>query len=106
MTVTRYRKREPIEVDAVRVTIENIAEVKQWCGGQVVNASYASYLDENDEEHPAQVQSVGVKLLTKNRLQVALIGDYIYKDHEGYFHKMPLGEFHFEYEPIQEENNE
>lgn len=99
MTVIhRYRKREPIEIDAAQVTVENIAAIAEWCEGRVV---YAGNLGEIDNQDAILVQSVGIKLRTDRRLQVALIGDYIYKDHEGVFHKMDLQEFLFEFEPHQ-----
>lgn len=97
--VKRYRKREPVEVDAVRVSIENVAEVAAWCGGRVVEATY---FDPEDSSYKELGKPVGIKLLTRERLQVALIGDYIFKDGEDYFNKRGLHEFDFEYEPIKE----
>lgn len=96
---TRYRKREPVEVDAVMLTIENIAEAAKWCHGKII------YSGNMELEDPLLVRPVGLKLLTKNRLQVALLGDYIYLDHEDFFHKTSRNEFDFEYEQIQNKEN-
>lgn len=100
--VRTYRKREPIEVQAALVVAENIDAVANWCNGQVRTEKDICdpWLDTN--------KPAGIKLLTKNRLQFARIGDYIYKDHEDYFHVVSQGPFHFEYEPVQDppkENN-
>lgn len=94
---TRYRKREPIEVDAVQVTVRNISAVAEWCDGRIIQSGS---LDGDGD--PILVQEVGIKLRTKNRLQIALLGDFIYKDHEDFFHVTKISEFNFEYEPIKE----
>lgn len=89
--VQRYRKREPIEVDAAVVTLRDIHAIAEWCHGKVLT---------NEEE-----QHVGIKLLTKRRLQVAIFGDYIYKDHEDFFHVVHPAEFNFEFGIIKTQEN-
>ncbi len=91
----RYRKREPIEVEAALLTINNIAEVAQWCGGRIIQSTYYT-----PEAYVELGQPVGIKFQSSRRLQVVMLGEYIYKDHEGLFNKMDLNEFVFEYEPI------
>lgn len=96
--IKRYRKRAPIEVDAVKLSITNLVEAEKWCEGRIILSGYLDDVFAQDQGEP-----VGIKLVTKNRLQIAMIGDYIYQDHEGYFHVEQLSEFDFEYEPISDD---
>lgn len=102
-TIKRYRKREPIEVEAVRVASRDIEAIAAWCQGRVLRLDRAVTMTTTDLASDVKLFQ-GIKLLTKNRLQVAEIGHYIYKDHEGYFHVVEQGPFNFEYEEIKENN--
>lgn len=65
------------EVEAVRLTKENVKQVAEWCTGQEV--------EEIDSLDP-DLRFVGLNLITQIGMRRASEGDYIIKDNLGTFH--------------------
>lgn len=73
--------RKTFYVDAVRVTAENMSEVAEWCGGEILTDEIdGSELNENEKElaeSPAQYVKVKVHRPMNDRQTRAYIGDWV-----------------------------
>lgn len=68
--------RKPFEVDAVRVTAENMAEVATWCRGEV----------SLEGELPQQTQHIKIEVnnAINERQTMAFVGDWVLKAGKGF----------------------
>lgn len=71
MDTTKYI-RKPFEVDAVKVTEDNLLEVAEWCQGEVVTEGDAQYV------------KVRVARVLNERQTKAFIGDWVLYAGTGY----------------------
>ena len=76
MKVERYQK-NPIEVHAVQVTDQNLADVAQWCGGTFVS----TMLPVNP---PIHVKEIHIKTL--EGIMAAQPGDWVIQGVKGEFY--------------------
>lgn len=74
MLKTETYVRNPIQVEAVQVTDENISEVAQWCDGEVVS--------END--NPTIFIKMDVKHPWNTRQTKAFVGDWVLSSKTGF----------------------
>lgn len=68
----KYRKK-PVVIDAQRVTVFNLGEVAEWCGGSVVRGTA-------DAKHRA------VAIRTLEGVMEAAVGDYVIRGIKGEFY--------------------
>ena len=68
MNIQKYTRR-PFTVQAVQVTLENMREVAEWCGGVVVEA---------DRPENSYIKAKIARPLNKRQTQ-AFAGDYVLK---------------------------
>jgi hypothetical protein len=66
--------RKPFEVDAVQVTVTNLAEVAEWCQGEVLA----------EGTPPAQYVKVNVERVLNDRQTKAFIGDWVLYAGQGF----------------------
>lgn len=71
MTINSY-SRKPFNVEAVQVTAENMAQVAEWCSGEVITDDTSKYV------------KVSVNKPLNDRLTKAFIGDWVSKAWFGY----------------------
>jgi hypothetical protein len=64
--------RKPFEIEAVQVTLENMAAVAEWCGGSVIT------------EETSKFVKVNVTKPLNDRLTRAFVGDWVTKASYGY----------------------
>jgi hypothetical protein len=81
----RFRKR-PVEIEAMRVTDRNGAEVEVWCGGESYDVAMA----------PGQTHHVDIKTLEGTMR--ADVGDYVIKGVQGEFYPCKPDIFRATYE--------
>lgn len=97
--IQKYRKR-PVEIEAVRVTPDNVDEVARWCGGRVVRESKPS--------DPSDVY-VALQIPTLEGVMTAQTyhgGDYLIRGVAGEFYPCKPDIFDATYEPVQEARGE
>lgn len=70
--------RKPFEVDAVRVTEENMADVAKWCGGEI-----QTHIVKKTNEPEAFVK-VNVERALNEKQTRAFIGDWVLKGSTGF----------------------
>lgn len=69
--VDKYQRR-PFFVEAVKVTVDNMREVAEWCNGSIIETTKETYI------------KVKVKRPTNHRQTTALIGDWVLSSEYGY----------------------
>lgn len=77
--------RKPLYVDAVQVTVENLADISDWCQGEVRNYN-DSPLDPESAKNVALERYIHVRVHNpKNQRQTkAFVGDWILYTERGY----------------------
>lgn len=78
MIVEQY-SRKSFPVDAVRVTVENLAEVAEWCNGEI----HEDTTSDNPTFHPQYVKVRVQNPLTPRQTQ-AYVGDWVLYAGKGY----------------------
>lgn len=89
MQPTRYRLIVQ-SVEAMSVLPETLVDVAMWCGGLT---------REEIDPVDSKKKFVGINIPTLMGVLRASQGDFIVKDHNGIFDRMPANEFHSKYEP-------
>lgn len=84
--MARYRKR-PVEIEAVQLTLDNMSEVAEWCGGKVYS-------------RPPMRAITGLSIQTLEGEMAANFGDYIIRGIAGEFYPCRKDIFEDSYEPV------
>jgi len=71
--------RRPFQVEAVQVNADNMAELAEWCGGQVQGTPR-----ENDVDAPPYFIKVDANQPTTDRQTMAFVNDWLLYAHNGY----------------------
>lgn len=81
----KYRKK-PVEVEAQKLTVENIEILTRWCKGNIVT--------------PENLSDVGIEIYTLEGTVKASLGDYIIKGVKGEFYPCKPDIFAMTYEEV------
>lgn len=88
MDIKKYARESPV-VDAVRLTPENLTQVKEWCGGI-------------DWSCPSMGPwATGIQFGNEYVTHEAADGDWVLKDEHGRFFSMSAAEFKEQYAEIE-----
>lgn len=92
----RAFRRKVNQLDAMRVTADNVSAVAKWCGGEVQKEDDPGGYIPRDIVHPTAVlliPSLSTPLQAFN-------GDWVARDEDGRFHVFNHKAFREEYDPI------
>lgn len=76
LSIEKYN-RKPFTVEAVQITVDNMAEVAEWCGGEVI-------LEQHKNGRLVQYIKVDVNKPISERQTKAYVGDWILKGRGGF----------------------
>lgn len=91
MTVKKYRN-IPVEIEAMQLTRDNMADVAEWCGGKATESLASA---------PGRGLAEKVYILAQNEMMQADYGDYIIKDTQGEFYPCEPNTFADVFEEVQ-----
>ena len=91
----KYRKK-PVVIEARKFdSIDNLEELKEWCGGNIL------------KEYPFSVsENRSILIETLEGTMKAQLGDYIIKGVQGEFYPCKPEIFEATYEPVEDYGNE
>lgn len=88
MTVQKFTTRVD-EIEAMQITLDNVDEVAQWCGGEVIREAKAS--------DPTDVWTAVTVPMISGPVDLA-VGYYVIKNSRGRFEGMTATAFHQKYQ--------